>query len=211
MNGSARPGPEAPRAGDLAPALAAELPGLRLRWLVAAATPGPSPPALRARLRELSDRHRGIDAVALRTRPLPRAYRSCLRQLGVDPDRDRIPAERAVVQRLMDGGFRSRDRIADACLIALVETAVGVWALDRTAVAPAGPGIRVAGAGEPGEGGLVVADELSVHAPLFGDPLSGSAVGGRTREVVLFAVGVAGVPEIHLHEALWIAGDAALS
>jgi DNA/RNA-binding domain of Phe-tRNA-synthetase-like protein len=196
-----------PRAGLVATAVAAELPGLRLRWLTVAASPGPSPPQLRARLRALSDRGRGADAVALRTRPIPHAYRACFRQLGLDPDRERIPAERLAVERLMDGGLRSRGRIADACRIALAETGVGVWPLDAAAVDQAGPGIRI-DADAPGGGSLVVADAARVHAALFGDPLPGSAVGPRTREVVLYVVGVTGVPEIHLHEALWLAYDA---
>lgn len=197
-----------PRAGSVAPAVAVELPGLRLCWVTAAARPGPSLPDIRARLRDLSDHHRGIDAVAQRTRPLPRAYRAFFRQIGLDPDVERTPAERATLARLMDGGLRARDRIADACLIAVVETGVGVWALDADAVAPTGPGIRLARAGEPAPGSLVVADERAVLAPLLGDPLPAAAPGPRTRSVALYAIGVPGVPEIHLHEALWQAHDA---
>jgi DNA/RNA-binding domain of Phe-tRNA-synthetase-like protein len=163
---------------------------------------------VRARLRELSDRHRGIDAVALRTRPLPHAYRTFFRQIGLDPDLERIPAEAVALARLMDGGWRARERIADACLLAVVETGVGVWALDARAVAAPGPGIRLARHDEPAPGSLVVADDRGVLAPLLRDPLPAAAPGPRTREVVLYAVGVMGVPEIHLHEALWQARDA---
>jgi DNA/RNA-binding domain of Phe-tRNA-synthetase-like protein len=197
-----------PRAGAIAPGLAAELPGLALRWVTARAAPGPSAPGVRARLRALSDRHRGIDAVALRTRPIPRAYRTFFRQIGLDPDLERIPAEAAAVQRLMDGGLRARERIADACLVAVVETGVGVWALDGNVVAAPGPEIRLARADEPAPGSLVVADARGVLAPLLRDPLPAAAPGPRTRVVVLYAVGVPGVPEIHLHEALWQARDA---
>jgi DNA/RNA-binding domain of Phe-tRNA-synthetase-like protein len=199
-----------PRTGRVAPDVVAELPDLRLRWTTVAARPGPSPQPVRARLRALSDRSRGIDVVALRTRPVPRAFRACFRQLGLDPDIDRIPAERVAVRRLLDGGLRSGGRIADACLLAVVETAVGVWALDAAAVGPGGPAVCV-GRHEGARttpGGLVVADESTVHAPLFGDVLAGSRPDPRTRSVVLFAIGVAGVPEIHVHEALWVAGDA---
>ena len=192
-----------PRPGQVAPEIAAELPGLRLRWLVVRASAGASPPGLRARLRRLSDRGRGIDAVAMRTRPVPRAFRACFRQLGLDPDVDRIPAERAVVDRLLHGGWRAGDAIADACLLAVVETGVGVWALDAAAVDAERLSIQVGAAG-----GLVVADGSVVHAELFGDVPPGSAPDAGTRSVLLFAVGVDGVPEIHLHEALWLAADA---
>ena len=202
------PADDEPRAGALDPALAAELPGLRLRWVGARGSAGPPSPSLRARLRELSDRGRGVDAVALRTRPLPRAYRAFFRQIGLDPDVDRVPAERVAVQRLLEGGLSAGDRITGACRLAVAETGVGVWALDAAAVAPAGPGIRVATAGEAAPGALLIADARAVHAPLFGEPRAGSAPGPGTRAVVLYCVGVAGVPEIHLHEALWQARDA---
>jgi hypothetical protein len=205
---NARNGDPEPRVGTVAPALADELPGLRLRWVTAPARTGPSLPGVRIRLRALSDRQRGIDAVAQRTRPVPRAYRAFFRQIGLDPDLERTPAERATLARLMDGGLRARERIADACLIAVVETGVGVWALDADTVAPAGPGIRLARADEPAPGSLVIADDRAVLAPLLGDPLAGAAPGPRTRSVVLYAIGVPGVPEIHLHEALWQAHDA---
>jgi DNA/RNA-binding domain of Phe-tRNA-synthetase-like protein len=205
---SATDGDLEPRIGTVAPGLIVELPGLCLRWVTAVAGPGPTLPGIRARLRDLSDRHRGIDAVAQRTRPLPRAYRAFFRQIGLDPDVERTPAERATLARLMAGGLLARERIADACLIAVVETGVGVWALDAGAVAPTGPEIRLARTDEPAPGSLVVADETGVLAPLLRDPLPAAAPGPRTRSVVLYAIGVPGVPEIHLHEALWQAHDA---
>jgi hypothetical protein len=197
-----------PRAGAVDPELAAELPGLRLRWIRAQGDAGLPSPSLRARLRELSDRGRGVDAVALRTRPLPRAYRAFFRQIGLDPDVDRVPAERVALRRLLEGHLTAENQIAGACRLAVVETGVGVWALDGAAVAPAGPEIRVAADGQATPGSLLVADARTVHADLFGEPRPGSAPGPGTREVVLYCVGVAGVPEIHLHEALWQARDA---
>jgi DNA/RNA-binding domain of Phe-tRNA-synthetase-like protein len=195
--------PGEPRPGSVAAAVATELPGLALLWLPATVAPGPSPAGLRSRLRDLSNRRRGVDAIALRTRPLPRAYRAFYRQIGLDPDIERIPAERAAVDRLMHGAFRSAGRVADACLLALVETAVGVWALDAAAVGSEGPEIRL----DDG-GGLVVAGPGGVLAPLFGDPEQAVAPGPRTRSLVLYAIAVPGVPEIHLDEALWLAADA---
>ncbi|HLI60366.1 MAG TPA: hypothetical protein VKV21_11950 [Solirubrobacteraceae bacterium] len=193
---------EDPRPGLVAPELAAELPGVSLWWVAAAARPGPVGEALARRLRLLSDRLRGADAVALRTRPVVRAYRAFAREVGLDPDRERVPAERAALARLMHGASTARDRTEAACLLAVLETGVGVWALDAAAVAPSGPQLRLCG------GALVVADAARVHAPVLGDPLPGSAPGPRTRSVVLFALGVPGVPEVHLHEALWQAQGA---
>ncbi len=203
--------------GVIAPELRAEFPGLRLHWTALEACPRASPPGIRRRLRELSDRYLGASVVAMRTQPIPHAYRAFFRQVGVDPDAARIPSEEAAVRRLVQGGFESRGSLQDALLIALVETGVPVWALDRRAVDVASVGIRLAVSGErlgSAAGGslltagqLVVADASSVHATLFGRPAPEHAPGPRTRGLVLFAVGVEGVAAIHLEEALWLAVD----
>jgi DNA/RNA-binding domain of Phe-tRNA-synthetase-like protein len=158
-----------------------------------------------SRLRELSNRYRGGGVVAMRTKPVPQAFRAFFRQIGLDPDVRRIPAEEVAVARLLQGGFRSMDRIADACLIALIETGVPVWALDAAHVTEDALGIRLVD--EPVPGSLVVGDGEGVFGVLFEEPLPGAAVGPRTRRVTLFAVGVEGVPEIHVEEALWCAAD----
>ena len=122
------------------------------------------------------------------------------------------------MRRLVQGRFQSRDTVQDAVLGALVETGVPVWALDARLVEVSSLGVRTAVAGErlggaadgvelsPGQ--LVVADAARVHATLFGEPAPDHAPGPRTRRVVLFTVGVEGVPAIHLEEALWVATDA---
>ncbi len=192
-----------PREGFVDPLVAEEFPGLRLRWVTVPASPGPSPAALRRHLRDLSNRYRGGGVVAMRTKPVPQAFRAFFRQIGLDPDVRRIPAEEVAVARLVQGGFHSVDLIADACLVALIETAIPVWALDAERSDAAGLGIRLAG--EPSPGTLVVGDGEGVCAPLFEDPVAGRAVRPRTRLVTLFAVAVDGVPEIHVEEALWCA------
>jgi DNA/RNA-binding domain of Phe-tRNA-synthetase-like protein len=204
--------------GVIAPELSAEFPGMRLRFTALDAVLRGSSPELRERLRTLSDRYLGAGVVAMRTQPIPHAYRAFFRQVGLDPDAARIPSEEVAVRRLVQGRFTSRDALRDALLIALVETGVPVWALDARAVEVDSLGIRVATAGDrlgraPGgaplpAGALVVADAASVHATLFGPPADDHAPGPRTRRVVLFAVGVDGVPAIHLEEALWVATDA---
>ncbi|MFZ0388030.1 MAG: hypothetical protein WAL22_20370 [Solirubrobacteraceae bacterium] len=160
-------------------------------------------------MRALSDRYRGATVIAMRTHPIPRAYRTFYRQIGLDPDIERIPSERAATERLLQGGFRSTDAISDACLVAVLETGVPVWALDATVVDPGPPGLGVglADRAEAPPGSLVVRDRRTVHAPLFGTPLPGHQPGPSAAAVVLYALGVAGVPQIHIDEALWLAAD----
>jgi hypothetical protein len=100
--------------------------------------------------------------------------------------------------------------------VSLLETGVPVWALDGDGV-DEGLGIRTAtdsdrdvgsAAGvviEPGS--LVIADRTAVVAVLFCEPLPGREPRSRTERVTLFAVGVDGVPDIHIDEALWICGE----
>jgi DNA/RNA-binding domain of Phe-tRNA-synthetase-like protein len=194
--------PAAPQQGFVDPRVAAEFPGLRLRWVTVAARPAPSAPALRGRLRDLSNRYRGGGVVTMRTKPVPLAFRAFFRQIGLDPDVHRIPSEEVAVARLVQGGLRSVNLITDACLVALVETGVPVWALDAERVDDAGLGIRVGAAG-----GLNVGDAATTCCGLFEDPLPKYAVTARTRRVTLFTLAVDGVPEIHVEEALWCALD----
>lgn len=191
-----------------------EFPGLRLDWLSVDGRAGSSPPSVGSQLKQLSNRFRGADVVALRTRPIPHAYRSFFRQIGLDPDTNRVPVEQAAVDRLMHGGFRSTGLIEDALLIGLVETGVPVWALDADLVDAGGLGIRTTVAGDrlgttelgnhlpPGR--LAVADARSVHALLFDEPAPGHGVSRSSTRITLFAVSVPGVPAIHVEEALWI-------
>jgi len=209
--------------GFVAPEVAVEFPGLRLDWGILAARPKPSPPALVAHLQRLAGRFRGSTVIAMRTKPIPHAYRAFFRQIGLDPDVDRIPSERVALERLLYGGFRSVDLINDACLVSLVETGVPVWALDAEAIDERGLGIRtitvadawgsggfarLVAAGAPSDqGSLVVTDGSVVHGLLFADPLFASAVRRGTERVALFAVAVDGVPAIHVEEALWLCSD----
>jgi DNA/RNA-binding domain of Phe-tRNA-synthetase-like protein len=193
--------------GEIAPELAEEWPGLRLASMTFAFSPGPSPPELRARLRLLSDRFRGPQAIALRRQPIPQAYRIFFRHIGLEPDEHRTPVEALALERMQRGGFRSRNVLDDAITIAVMETAVPVWALDAAAVA-GGLRLRAARAGESTpRGRLVVADEERPLAVLFGDVAPDAGVTQRTREMVLFSVAVPGVPPIHVEEALWTVWD----
>lgn len=217
MSAGAAHGDE-PAEGTVAPALAAELPGLRLRWTVVdGALGGRTPRALRRRLDHVSQRFRGADAIALRTRPVPRAYRAFFRQVGLDPDVDRTPAEAAALQRLVRGELHSGDRLSDALVLAVLETGVPVVAFAEGRL----EGDVVLRAAEAGEtlptgdyahdvpaGRLVLADDAGPVAILFGR-LSDRHAAGRERAAVrLVAIQVAGVPDAHVGEALWLAGDA---
>lgn len=201
--------------GFIAPELRDEFPALRLDWVTVAATKAPTPREVKRRLRMMSNRYRGASVVAMRTQPIPQAYRSFFHQIGLDPDVRRIPSEQAAVNRLLAGQFVSSNLVDDARLIALIETGVPVWALDATHVDAGGLGIRMTVAGDrlgSGEyanhlppGRLAVADAQRVHALLFDEVAASHAVSSHTRRVALYAVSVDGVPAIHIEEALWMA------
>jgi DNA/RNA-binding domain of Phe-tRNA-synthetase-like protein len=201
--------------GFVDPAVSAEFPGLRLFWITVGARIRPSSRAIKFRLRDLSNRYRGATVVTMRTQPLPHAYRAFFRQTGLDPDATRVPSEEVAVARLLQGGLRSQGLPNDALVIALVETGVPVWALDADRVDAGGLGIRLSTAEEPfgspgyplASGRLVVADAEAVQALLFGALAPGHEVSRRTQRMVLFTVGVDGVPDIHLEEALWVCQD----
>ncbi len=201
--------------GFIEPRVKTEFPGLALVWMGVEVRPKGSTHTVKQRLRQLSNRWHGAGVVAMRTQPIPRAYRTFFRQVGMDPDATRIPSEEAAVNRLLHGGFRSVGLLADALLIALVETGVPVWALRADVVQPGGLGIRTTLEGERlgsdgaplRAGRLVVADERHIHALLFGALAPGHEAEPRTPSLTLFAVGVPGVPAIHLEEALWTAGE----
>jgi DNA/RNA-binding domain of Phe-tRNA-synthetase-like protein len=196
----------------------AELPGLRLVYAraVIGRAGRSSPPALRRRLQELSSRWAGPQAINLRQRAVPAAYRVFFRHIGLDPDVVPTPIEEAMFGRMLQGGFISSNVLADALLIALVDTGVPVWALAAAAVD--GPlGIRASRAGErlgrdpaaPAlpSGRLVVADSSTTHAVLFGEIAPGHAARAVAGELVLFTLQVPGVPSLHVEEALWMSSS----
>jgi DNA/RNA-binding domain of Phe-tRNA-synthetase-like protein len=203
-------------AGWIDPEVAAEFPELRLHTLTLAARSGRSPGELRERLRELSDRFRGPQAVVMRQRPVPWAYRVFFRHIGLDPDEHRTPVEALALERLKAGGFRSRSLLDDALTVAVMETGVPVWALDAERVEGA-LGLRPAERGErfgTGEyasdipvGRLLVADDGGPVGVLFGALVPGRGVGPETTSMTLISVQVAGVPDIHVEEALWTVAD----
>jgi hypothetical protein len=183
------------------PAVAAEHPGLRVWTARVAACPGRTPPELRERLRYVADRLRGPQAVAMRSRPVPWAYRVLFRHLGLDPDVTRTPLEALVVDRLMHGGFTVRGLPEDALALATLETGVPLWALDAGRV-----GSLTLAAGPDGR--LTLADEHGPVAVLFGAPLPDRAPGRDTRALLLLAVQAPGVEDMRVEEAVWTAAAA---
>ena len=188
------------RAGRVDPRIAAELPGVGLAWCAFEVAGDPlrrSPPELRERLRALSDRARGAQAMVLRSRPIPHAFRVLFRHLGMEPDVRRIPVEELMLERLAYGAYLSRGLLFDALAVATVETEVGVWALDAARLTGA-PGLALR------DGRVVVADEAGELAPLFATPPEPTR---ETRRIALYAITAPGVPDITVGEAFWIAWD----
>ena len=194
--------------------LAEEFPELRLRWIVHEGGSGRTPPEIKERLRELSNRYTGGKAVHLRQEPIPWAYRVFFRQVGIDPDDHRTPAEQAALDRMKHGSFRSRNLLDDAIVIATVETGIPMLALDADRVAPP-LGLRLSEENEllGSEGRplsvrqIVVADAERSVAVLFGDIAEERGVDPQTSRMLLCTVQVKGVPDIAVEEALWTATE----
>jgi DNA/RNA-binding domain of Phe-tRNA-synthetase-like protein len=200
-----------PEAGFVAGELSDELPGLGLRYLNIDAKPSRSPAHVRARLRTLSDRFAGAQAINLRHQAIPWAYRVFFRHIGLDPDEQPTPVEQLALERMFHGGFVSRNVLDDAIAIGIIESGVALRAFDADRV-HGRLGIRVSGPGEGLErplaaGTLVIADEQRPLGLLFGKPDSLAATGSKTRRAAIVAVQVRGVPDIAIEEAIWLAAS----
>jgi DNA/RNA-binding domain of Phe-tRNA-synthetase-like protein len=205
----------APEPGWVAEGLAEEFPGLSIATTALASRTGRSPEALKERLRTLSDRIAGAQAIQLRQKPIPWAYRVFFRHIGLDPDTTRTPIEQLIFERIHDGRFASRGRVQDAITIATVEVGVALRAFDADRISGR-IGLRLSEAGEGfegrvsplPEGTIVIADEDRPLGILFGRTAEGRGVRRGTKRVLIAAIGVRGVPDIALEEALWVAGSA---
>lgn len=211
-------GEGAPEPGWIAPGLADELPGLTVLTTTVEAGATRSPEPLRERLRDLSDRYGGRQAIMLRQRPIPWAYRVFFRHIALDPDETPTPVEQVSLDRMHDGGFKSRNRIEDALRVAIIEVGVAIQAFDADAI-EGRLGLRltegrekIEGRATPlEEGTIVVADESRALGVLFGQVVESAFPGRRTKRTTLAAIGVKGVPEVALEEGLWVAASAALA
>ena len=192
--------------------LTEEFPGLALATLTVERGSGRSPREVKERLRVLSDRFSGGQAINMRHQPIPWAYRVFYRHIGLDPDVQRTPVEELALERMKQGGFKSRNLLDDALTIAIIESGVAVRAFDADrasgalGIRPSGPGETLEG--RPGElpaGTLVVADERRPLSLLFGAVASGRGVSPKTKRTLFVAIQVGGVPAIAVEEALWLA------
>jgi len=197
--------------GWVAPHVAAEFPGLGISWIEVDGKPGRSPEPVERRLRNTSDRFYGAHAIHMRERPIPWAYRVFFRQIGLDPDRTRTPVEQLALDRLQDGGFKTRGLPADALTIATVETGIALRAFDAErlegtlCIRDSAPGESLEGRpGELSHGTLVIADARAPVGLLFGATGEGLTVRRATRRIAIAAVQVEGVPQIAVEEALWM-------
>jgi DNA/RNA-binding domain of Phe-tRNA-synthetase-like protein len=205
----------APEPGWVNATLAEEFPGLSIVSTEIETTTGRSPEALKDRLRTLSNRIAGAQAIQLRQQPIPWAYRVFFRHIGLDPDTTRTPIEQLVFDRIHDGHLASRNRVDDALTIAMVEVGVALRAFDADQVSGR-IGLRLSEEGEAfegrtgplPEGTIVVADEKRPLGILFDRTAKSRGVRRGTKRVLLAAIGVRGVPDIALEEALWVAGSA---
>jgi DNA/RNA-binding domain of Phe-tRNA-synthetase-like protein len=200
-----------PEQGWVAPHIEAEFPGLGVAWVELDGSPGRSPEPIRRRLRDLSDRFYGAQAIHLRERPIPWAYRVFFRQIGLDPDRTRTPVEQRAFERLHDGAFKSQGLPADALTVAIVETGVALRAFDADrlqgglCIRDSAPGESLSGRpGELAPGTLTIADGDGPVGLLFGAGADRCAVEAATRRLAVVAVQVKGVPQIAVDEALWM-------
>jgi DNA/RNA-binding domain of Phe-tRNA-synthetase-like protein len=201
-----------PEAGWVAPGLAEEFSGLGLRYLVVERGSGKRTRETKQRLKDLSDRFTGAEAINLRHRSIPWAYRVFYRHIGLDPDEQPTPIEAMALERMKHGGFKSKNLLDDALTIATVESRVALRAFDADKVTGR-LGIRGSEGGEvlegrPGElpaGTLVIADEARPLGLLFGATADGRGVHPRTRRTILCAIAVEGVPPIAVEEAIWLA------
>jgi DNA/RNA-binding domain of Phe-tRNA-synthetase-like protein len=205
----------APEPGWVDPALAEEFPGLSIVSTALETGTGRSPEALKERLRSLSDRIAGAQAIQLRQKPIPWAYRVFFRHIGLDPDTTRTPIEQLIFERMHDGRFKSRNRVDDALTIGMVEVGVALRAFDADRV-EGRLGLRLSAEGEKFEGRvsplpvgtIVIADEKRALEVLFGKTAQGRGVQKKTKRTILVAIGVRGVPDIALEEGLWVAASA---
>jgi DNA/RNA-binding domain of Phe-tRNA-synthetase-like protein len=188
-------------AAAIDPRVAEEHPGLRVWTARIAARAGRTPRELRDRLRYAADRYRGPEAVAMRAKPVPWAYRVLYRHLGLDPDVTRTPLEALVLDRMLHGGFATHGLPEDALALATLETGVPVWAVDADRTGPLT--LR-----PDDDGRLVLCDDAGPVAVLFEPPLPDRAPTRATRAILLFAVQAPGVGDIFVEESVWTAASA---
>ncbi len=165
------------------------------------------------RLKQLSERIGGAQAIELRRQPVPFAYRTFFHHIGIDPDQKRTPIEETVISRLAAGGLKRTWPVQDAITLAIADTEAAVWAYDGDAVT-GDLSLRLAGEDEHvgptrvSAGTILVSDEARPLSVLFGRDSEGVAATARSKSVVACALRVAGVPQLVIEDALWVFQEA---
>ena len=188
--------------GWIAAPVAAEFPELRVASLEARCVDPQSDPGVAERLGLLASRFNGRQAIEMRQAAVTAAYRAFYRQIGINPEEQRTPAERAALDRLLSGGNQPQGRVADALLLALLETGVPVYCFDPALVdGPVGIDLTKSGT-------LVLADDVQELGELFSEADNRFHASPNQRDLLLVAVGAPGVPRITIDESLWLAESA---
>src|SRR5689334_8542457 len=200
--GAGEPRREALRRAPVLGALRSELPELAL-WTaeVSSQRGAKSSTAVRRRLKQLADRP---GAEGSRRESAPWAYRVLLRQLGGDPSEVRSLTDRLALRPDELQGMGTAGLPGDALAIATLETGVPLLAFDASKL-HGDLALRRARPGEAFDGRVVIADERSPVAALFGETTAAVMPGGKTKRIALAAVQAKGVPDLSVEEALWTA------
>ena len=165
------------------------------------------------RLKKLSERIGGAQAMELRRQPVPLAYRTFFHHIGLDPDQKKTPIEETVINRLFIGGLERSWPVQDAITLAITDTEAAVWAYDGDAVIGdlsirlAGESERI-GSAQVSAGTILVSDEARPLSVLFGRDAESVTASRQSKSVVACALRVAGVPQTVVEEALWIFQEA---
>lgn len=193
--------------------VAREFPELRMRYTVIDAGPVKSPVEMQHRLDDISTRFRGRKAMELPSKPIPSAYRVFQRQVGLNPETHPSPIEAVSRDRILRGTFISRNRLLDALLIATIESQIAIAVVDADTVdLPLGiRQVRTDDATELPDGTLAIADANGVVAELLGPPEPPNEVHLHTTRTAVVAVGVAGIADWMLEDALWRVADIAVA
>ncbi|MCW3064676.1 MAG: hypothetical protein JWN32_1848 [Solirubrobacterales bacterium] len=185
------------RAGVVDVAVKRDFPALALRAILCGGADPRGSRHRHARLDELDDRVRLAAVGGLRTDSVAGAYRAFARQIGLDPDVDLNPLDRAALDRLRSGRFRSGSHLGDALLVAMLETSVPLWALNAPAVRG---DLRVLA---DADGRLAIADDRWPLAALLAPPRSDVAATDGSDRLVVYALRVGSVPLTTIEEAFW--------
>jgi DNA/RNA-binding domain of Phe-tRNA-synthetase-like protein len=194
-------------------AVAREFPALRLRYTVVEAGPEIPSKALRDRLKDLSTRFSGRHSMELPTKPIPAAYRIFMRQVGLDPDIHLSPVESYFSDRILRGGFLNYNSVADALTIAIVESHVALTVVDADLIElPLGiRPVRLEDESDLALGTLCIADAKGVISSLLAAPEVSNELNPHTKRTVFMAIGVEGVADWRLDDALWRVAEIARS